>query len=149
MIKQDILVESLFGGEVQMQDNTVEYKYVEKININLINSIEKQFNVLLPEDYKVALPLFNRGKPLKDRIDITNRPESVVDYFVNLSLVIDIAESISQKGFISIASDPFGNYFGFLKVDDEIINAIYFWDHETNTLVKAANSFSEFINNLY
>lgn len=131
-----------------MQDNDMKYKYVAKVNIEDVHSIEKHFNVILPDDYKTVLPVLNRGKPSKDQLDISNRLECVVDYFINLSLVIQISKDINQENFIAVASDPFGNYYGYLKESNHI-SPIYFWDHEVNKFTKCSNSFSDFIKLLY
>ncbi|MCJ8315148.1 MAG: SMI1/KNR4 family protein, partial [Pseudomonadales bacterium] len=65
------------------------------------------------------------------------------------SLVIQISNDIKQPNFIAIASDPFGNYYGFLKESNSKISNIYFWDHEKNGLIKCASSFDEFKSLLY
>ena len=98
-----------------MKDNKIMCKYVEEVNPKAVDAIEKYFNVLLPSDYKVSLSLINQGKPINDRLDIGGRVECVVDYFIDIDLVISVSNNINQHDFIAIASDPFGNYYGFLK----------------------------------
>ena len=131
-----------------MQDNNMKYKYVEKVNSEDVHAIEKHFNVILPDDYKSVLPVLNRGKPSKDQLDIPNRFECVVDYFINLSRVTQISKDINQENFIAVASDPFGNYYGYLKESNHI-SSIYFWDHEVDEFIKCSNSISDFIKLLY
>nr|VVV06325.1 hypothetical protein AW0309160_03815 [Aliivibrio wodanis] len=131
-----------------MQDSNMKYKYVEDVNIEDVFGIEKHFNVLLPSDYKDLLPVLNRGKPSKDQFDVLNRPECVVDYFIDLKLVVQISHDIKQPDFIAIASDPFGNYYGYLK-ENRRISSVYFWNHENDQFTKCSDGFNYFINLLY
>ena len=132
-----------------MQDNQISWKYVEPLNEGVIQKIEEYFKVSFPKDYIDMLPSINMGKPSKDCFDIDGRKECIIDYMIDLSKVICIAENLNQKDFIAIASDPFGNYIGYQITSKIQSEDIVFWDHETDKFTFCANSFRSFISILY
>lgn len=132
-----------------MQDNQINWKYVEPLSEDVIQKIEKYFKVTFPKDYLDMLPSINMGKPSKDCFDIDGRKECIIDYMIDLSEVINISENINQKEFIAIASDPFGNFIGYKVNSNTQSRDIVFWNHETDKFTFCASSFRKFMSMLY
>lgn len=132
-----------------MQDSIIKWKYLDVLDIQKIDVVENHFGISLPLDYKDNLKYCNRAKPSKDSFDITGRTECVLDYMVDLDSVVQLSISIGQPNFIAIASDPFGNYLGYIKQADSLKGGVYFWEHEFNSFTKCSDSFEDLLLNLY
>lgn len=126
-----------------------EWKYVESFDKELITNIEEYFNIKLPEDYKKLLETCNRGKPERAQFDIVSRKECVLDYLIDLNVLIETSKRINKPKIIPIGTDPFGNIIGFNIGDTGRIESLIFWDHETKSETTITKTFSEFLEMLY
>lgn len=136
-----------------MQDNKGDkmsntWKYVKEIDTAIISEIEKTYSINLPDDYKQSLEFCNGGKPLKDKFDIIDRKECVVDYMTDVNDSSETKHMISKHNIFPIASDPFGNSIGYL-IKTNKLTKIVFWNHESNDITFIADSFNKFLSLLY
>lgn len=109
---------------------------------------EQHFGVSLPADYKETLAQCNRGKPTLERFNTERQRECVLDYMIDLEETVAMAQAIPADNLIPIARDPFGNLIAFSLADGQV-DAVVFWDHESNDIAKIASSFTEFLQKLY
>ncbi len=120
-----------------------------------IEKLEFEFNINLPNDYKNFLLNFgNLWTP--DILDLIVDEELDLNDVQNFWKVEDIIfdkknEWTSQitPNLMPIGSDCMGSIFGFLTSDlreKKESCAVYFFDHDLNTMEKISDSFSEWIN---
>ena len=130
----------------------LEWKYVELLDESQLSKIEDHFGLSLPDDYKKSLPECNRGKPTLERFDTEFKKECVLDYMIDLSDTVSLAQTISAdygvENLIPVGCDPFGNLITF-KIADGQVDSVVFWDHEINKIYRISGSFTEFIEKLY
>ncbi len=127
---------------------SLEWKYVVPVSEGQLAKIEDHFGVSLPADYKETLVQCNQGKPTLERFNTERQRECVLDYMVDLEETITTAQAIADDKLIPIARDPFGNLIAF-SIADRQIDAVVFWDHESNDTTKIASDFTEFLQKLY
>ena len=127
---------------------SLEWKYVAPLDEGQLARIEEHFVVSLPTDYKETLAQCNRGKPTLERFNTERQRECVLDYMIDLEGTVATAQAIPADNLIPIARDPFGNLIAFSMADGQV-DAVVFWDHESNDIAKIASSFTEFLQKLY
>lgn len=135
-----------------------------KLDLQTLNDFVEKYSLALPDDYKKFLLEHNGGDPVPS----TNRtPETFVQWiygiqdeenWASLEWNIDIYDERIPFKTIPIATDPGGNQF-LLSYRPDSYGEIWFWDHENecetsakdyfDNIIKSANSFSDFVNNLY
>ena len=127
---------------------SLEWKYFVPVSEEQLAKIEQHFGVSLPVDYKETLAQCNRGKPTLERFNTERQRECVLDYMIDLEETVATAQAIPTDNLIPIARDPFGNLIAFSMADGQV-DAVVFWDHESNDIAKIASSFTEFLQKLY
>ncbi len=150
----------------------VKFFHVESsLSQDKIEEIEQSLDLRFPHSYKQHLMLFNGGKCTPNKfkfLEKGNPSDSYIDWFLSIydgeydNFVeyfndYKIEEKRMPKSIFPIAHDPGGNLICLDSVDGKV----YFWDHESeidysieddsnfSNLHLIANSFSEFIDNLY
>jgi len=126
----------------------LNWKYVEPLEDGTIKSIERLYEVELPQDYKKLLKICNLGKPSNHRFDIDGRKGCVFDYMIDLNDLLKDGPKVLPSDFLPIAKDPFGNFIAF-KIVAENIESVVFIDHETKKNHFLKPTFSEFLRSLY
>ncbi|WP_289055996.1 SMI1/KNR4 family protein [Carboxylicivirga marina] len=135
-----------------------------KLSKNDLTDFEAKLSISLPSDYRDFLIENNGGcpKPSTNKI-----PETDVqciygihegDYWANLIEHIDMFKERIPSNTIPIANDSGGNLF-LLSLRQDSKGEVWFWDHEEEAeesgheyfenITKAADSFNNFIDNLY
>lgn len=131
----------------------MEWKYVKELkNYDNVNEFEKITNIKLPQDYIELIKKYNGARPSLKLFKTVSGVEHVVKAILsynkedreNIFKTYDWIKEQLPINFVPIASDPAGNYICYNK-DFEL----YYWEHETTNVEKIADSFSDFINNLY
>jgi len=146
----------------------------EQLTESTISDFEVNFNIKLPDDYKVFLLGSNGGVPggnwCFDFIEngSTIKTSSVISYFEVLYAEETMEVDDLRAGYVAlvesgqvpstllpIADDPFGNII-FISVGEDDFGRVYFGNHElevpeTGYLVMSqiAETFSEFMDKLY
>ena len=135
-----------------------------KLDSRTLNDFVKKYSLTLPDDYIKFLLEHNGGAPVPS----TNRtPETFVQWiygiqdeenWASLKWNIDIYDERIPFKTLPIATDPGGNQF-LLSLRKDSYGEIWFWDHENecetnakeyfDNIIKSADSFSNFINDLY
>jgi len=137
-----------------------------KLSLDKLEEFEKEIGVKLPDEYRKYLIQYNGAKfenntfslnwdkgnksTIHSMYGIANKPKwfSIREqnpYLYDINVV--------KKGYLSIGSDGLGNQI-LIKLKWPNKGAIYFWDHEKpflrfkNVLLKQADSFIEFVDNL-
>lgn len=132
-------------------------------NIKDIESFEAKYAIALPKEYKEFLLEYNGGAPTPS----TNKiPETDVQWlygihngenWASLEWNIETLKNRIPENTLPIAGDSLGNSF-LLSLNNDTYGEIWFWDHELEgeegesyfgNITKSANSFNDFIGNLY
>jgi hypothetical protein len=127
---------------------------VKKITKSEIQKLESEFDIYLPDDYKIFLLNFgNLWTP--DILDIIVDNEldlnDVQQFWDVESIIFDKKNEFTSQmsiDMIPFASDCMGSIFGFLTFDlkEKRENcAVYFFDHDLEKVEKISNSFTEWI----
>ncbi|PFG12305.1 SMI1/KNR4 family protein [Bacillus sp. es.036] len=133
-----------------------------KITLDDIKKFENENNLKLPKEYIEFLLEHNGGFPQESGFKISEvEGESLVNKFYgignmksNLGKVLEVLEGEIPAGFISIANDPAGNEI-LIGISGDYLEKVYFWMHdvepeeEMDNMFILADSFSEFLDNLY
>ena len=129
----------------------------------LLQQLESQVGVRLPEDYRRFLAETNGGRPESSRFAMrtaAGENESVVDWFLTLDPVEELYSIPEYRsmysdripgGLLPIACDPLGNLV-LLDLGEKAYGSVYFWDHEHESMDEptwdniavVARSFAEF-----
>lgn len=143
-----------------MSLGVIELKWVltkELEETTSIEEFEKRYQISFPQSYKEVVLEHNAGRPRPNIFDTEKAEERVVKGLLSFNeddretmwkTITNLKEKLPVR-LIPIFSDPFGNYlcFNFDPLLDEA--AIVFWEHETMTVEKVADSFEEFLGSLY
>lgn len=128
----------------------ITWKRGSKIDESTIKKVETKFGITLPGDYKRIIINHNNARPSVSTFDTESSTEHVFKKL--LSLKEDDLETVykAKKVLSTIddtlfpfANDPAGNYLCFKN------GAVVYWLHEDDSVLKVANSFTEFIAKLY
>ena len=128
----------------------ITWKRGSKIDEATIKKVETKFGITLPGDYKSIIINHNNARPSVSTFDTESSTEHVFKKL--LSLKEDDLETVYKaKKVLSkiddtlfpFANDPAGNYLCFKN------GTVVYWLHEDDSVLKVANSFTEFIAKLY
>lgn len=128
----------------------ITWKYVKPLkNLNAIDAFEKEHSITFPSDLKEILLKNNGGRPSLKYYD--TKTEKDKEFKTLLSFNEEDIETIykhypldsSDETLTPFASDPAGNYF---VIKDR---KICLWNHESDTTVFIANTFSDFLMTLH
>ena len=132
--------------------SNIVWKYIVPLNENdSVEKYEKWSGLSLPDDLKTLVMTNNAGMPDICVFDTETSKNKVLKGLLSFNEsdsenVYEFTEVLRDYGFdhlIPFALDPFGNV---ICAENE---KIVFWDHETKETEHAANSISEFMNQLY
>ena len=133
---------------------------VEIQNANIFDELEIRTNYKYPDDFKSVALKFNGATPKCNTFDTKETEGRVFNYLISLNKNKEEMEEIIWDYFgdsaswvfdgldwryIPFADDPFGDLICFDRTNDHIV----FWNHETNEVEEAADSFIEFVDSLY
>ncbi len=129
---------------------------LEKASESDIKKLEKDLKIKTPNDFELFLTEYgNIHTP--DILDIIVDNEidlyDVQEFWTAESIIYDKQNEWTAQlsiDLIPFASDSMGNIFAFLTSDlkeKTESSAIYFFDHDFNTVEKLTGSFSEWIDN--
>lgn len=126
------------------------WKRGSKIDESLIKEAETLFGISLPNDYKRIIVDNNNARPSVSTFDTESSSQHVFKKFPSfkkedVETVYKAKKVLSEfdNSLFPFANDPAGNYICFKG------NAVVYWLHETNAVLKVANNFAEFIEKLY
>lgn len=114
-----------------------------------IESVERQYEIVLPEQYKGFLNKYNGGFTPKTKFKVGKVSSDVRGFFgigdVKLSIdSIEIEEWV-EKNVFPVGCDSFGNYIVVGLCDDNF-GKIYFCDHEKGYEIEnIANDLKDFL----
>ena len=132
--------------------NDLTWKRVKFLkNEENIRLIESESGVKLPVEITTCIKQNNGGRPNKDTFNTHESQERVFKSL--LSFNEDDVETVfkvfnmlrmENPNIIPFASDPGGNYICYDPRD-----GIVLWLHETNTVEKITDNFTDFLSKLY
>ncbi|MED4401595.1 SMI1/KNR4 family protein [Metabacillus fastidiosus] len=132
----------------------------EPISDEVIQNVERYFEINFPQDYKECVKLFNGGYPEPDVFNIDEDNDVVFSCLLsftneeaNILEVYDIVSEYLPEGIFPFAKDPFGNLICFDYRQDKESPIIIFYDHETedeeNKFLRICDTFTELIERLH
>lgn len=134
-----------------MQLKDIIWKYGNKVNLSVFDTIQENFNIVFPKEYK-DIVLHNDGATPYPRIIngtfINNFIPVNPEETYNISKSCETLKSNIPTNVIPFAQDAFGNYFCFDFRKNKSNPSILFYDHETDnsdSLSFICNSFLEFL----
>ena len=128
----------------------ITWKRGSHIDESVINEVETTFGVFLPDDYKKVIVENNNARPSISTFDTEVSKEHVFKKL--LSLKKDDIETVYKakqvlsnvdESLFPFANDPAGNLICFKN------GIVVYWLHEDDSVIKIANSFTEFLSGLY
>lgn len=140
--------------------NTQIKSRFEPVSDRDVFSLEEKIKTRLPEDYRNFILDFNGGFPTPNIFYISPyQQESRLSIFYGITskkscdIWANALNSYEDMGrsFLPIGEDPGGNQI-YISLHPDTLGRIYFRDHElyaSESLTLIANSFSEFLQNLY
>jgi hypothetical protein len=121
-----------------------------------IKKIEGILGKELPNEFIEVIINYNEASPSKSNFKTDNGQEHVFcnlisfneDEDVNIFNTLKILRSNDlDEELFPFGEDPFGNYLCLHYGENDV--SVVFWDHETGKIEKIADSFSEFLKQLY
>lgn len=133
-----------------MNDMNITWRRTSNISEEEIAAAESWYGINLPADIKKIFMQFNNGRPSICLFDSPKAKEHVIkkllsfkrDDLENIYKAKDILDN-EDKTLFPLANDPSGNLICLSG------NKVVYWHHETGEVEFLANSFTEFLNNLY
>ena len=129
---------------------------LEKASVSDIEKLKKELRINIPNDFELFLTKYgNVYTP--DILDIIVDNEidlyDVQEFWTTERIIYDKQNEWTAQlstDLIPFASDSMGNIFAFLTSDlkeKKKSSAVYFFDHDFDTVEKLTDSFSEWIDN--
>jgi cell wall assembly regulator SMI1 len=142
-----------------------------------LQRLEKKLKARLPDDYRTFLLRYNGGRPALSRFTFEThgeKQESVLEWFFAVhdlpyeepddwdmdggelppyfgqqleAVWADFRREKPKAGVLPIARDPGGNLIG-IGYAAKRAGAVWWYDHETESFVRLAGSFAEFLTGL-
>lgn len=118
-----------------------------------VSDFEKKYAVDLPKTYRDFIKKYNGGRTPdttfkgKIKTDITGffGFDTEEQWNIENLMVCEIGEDMLQEGFLPIAENSWGDYFG-ICINGGDRGSIFFWQHDMpGKGVKIADDFTEFI----
>lgn len=108
-------------------------------------AVNRRIGSQLPTEYNEFCFIYN-GAKLKDaKIEDPKGNEYEVRLFINVHNVGISNVEFWDQSLVAIAEDSGGNYFVFQK---PTLDAVYYWDHETDDLCLVCKTFSKFLSSI-
>ncbi|MDV2078215.1 SMI1/KNR4 family protein [Marinobacter xestospongiae] len=146
----------------------------EKIDISDLNKLEKSLGLVLPDDYKNFLLVFNGGIPVESHVDFEANSlklpgEEIKRFYgVGVNPTNDIEHKLRTiggyipEGFLYIANTHGGNFF-LISTISYLYGHVFYKDHEIEdfnehnpkngnlpeSIIDIAPSFGDFLKMLY
>lgn len=128
------------------------WKYkIDVTDRHIFEELEKERNIVLPDDLKVFIMESNAATPSKYRF-MVGTIERVLGAVLSFNKGEEDADTvftalsvIEDKNILPFAIDPFGNYICYLLKENEVA----FWDHETGKVSLTGSDLKEFLEKLY
>lgn len=135
-----------------MEEIMLISKFVTENIVEEISGTEKKYGFEFPVQYKQFLIKYNGGYTPKTKFKI-NGVASDVNAFLGVGnaeinysqITTEAMTDLVEKEVIPIAEDSFGNYI-LIGVSGDLINKIFFWDHEKSEKKLLTQDFLSFIN---
>ncbi|GAA3561449.1 SMI1/KNR4 family protein [Snuella lapsa] len=119
-----------------------------------LNDLESEFNIVLPNDYKLFIKSYGdvwTPSILDIIVDNDLELNDIQDFWSIEKIIYDKKNEWTSQlstDLIPFASDCMGSIFGFLTSNLKQKNensSVYFFDHDLNTVEKISNSFTDWI----
>ena len=125
----------------------ITWKRGSHIDESIIKEVETTFNISLPEDYKKVIAENNNARPSISTFDTEVSKEHVFkkltkDHIQNVYKAKKVLSTVDDSLF-PFANDPAGNLICLKN------GTVVYWLHEDDSILKVANSFTEFLSSLY
>lgn len=157
MIKPLTLVEQNYGLQDMKILKTKEVKMnwlfgKKDCTLDDIKKIEDTLSIKLPYDFIDIVLVHNGAYPEKNIYDMYDQKEKIIQCLVSCKNepmgILDVVKNINIQYVVPFMRDPYGNYvcFQFENISDY---KIVFWNHDTNSIQKITDTFSDFIEILY
>lgn len=139
----------------KFRDRFNENEDLEKASESDIERLKSELGIIIPNEVKLFLTEFGNiySPELLDLI-VDNEIDlwDIQEFWTTERIIYDKQNEWTSQlstDLIPFASDSMGNIFGFLTADlkqEKESCAVYFFDHDLETIKKVSNSFSEWIN---
>ncbi len=124
-----------------------------KLTTETLLSIEKDFNIVLPNNLKEFLLKNNASTPSEKYFDTLTSKEEMLNNIIDFNYesiesfekIYIRLKKVLPSDTIPFAKDSFGNYICMNTSDEKIV----FYEHENQQTVYVADNLEEFINHLY
>ncbi|CQR55772.1 SMI1/KNR4 family protein [Paenibacillus riograndensis] len=133
--------------------------YEELLDDTIITSVENNFGIVFPSDYKKCVEMYNGGYPNPNCFDMDNGEQGIlndllsfIDSDLNIMMFYNFAEESSIDGLVPFARDPFGNLLCFDYRLNKTSPQVIFFDHEEageEAVIPVCSTFTELLDGLY
>lgn len=113
-----------------------------KVEKDDIFCVENRIGSKLPNSYVRFCQTYNGAKLRDAQISIAEDNQYEVRSFTPVDTLGVSNVEFWDDNFVAFANDSGGNFFVFKKPD---LDAVYFWDHETDNLEFLCSTFEEFL----
>ena len=128
---------------------------LEKVSESDVKKLNSELNIIIPNEVKLFLTEYgNVYTPEILDLIVDNEIDlwDIQEFWTVERIIYDKQNEWTAQlltDLIPFASDSMGNIFGFLTAElneEKESCAVYFFDHDLDTVERVANSFSEWIN---
>ena len=128
----------------------MEWKYVKELKEkNVIEEIEKEYDLEIPKYLKDLIKEYNGGRPEKRLFNTENSKEKVLQGLISFNKEdkanIIIYDDLLKKGYIPFAITEFGDIICINNKD----KSVELYLHETGKTENICSDVEEFINILF
>jgi hypothetical protein len=113
-------------------------------SFDILKNFEKDFGIVLPEEFKSFVMANNYAAPLPDEVTVDGFGEADIKRLLSFNRgdtenIHQVINRFLKVSLIPFASDSYGNYFCFLG------DGVFFWEHETEEQYDLHCQFNEFL----
>lgn len=129
----------------------MNWKYVKPLkNANAVKEFEEANGFSLPQDICDCIQEYNGGRPDRKCFDTEETEGRMIKCLLSYNpedpeTVYDACKALPGENLVPVASEPGGDLICY----DETDKTIVVWLHETNGREKVADTFTEFLDDLY
>lgn len=132
----------------------IEWKYVSPLKVGTeVEMLERKYSNLVPADLKECIKRNNGGMPSLSKFDLGEKKGMIFGGLLSFNegdddSIYDFIEEFETEDktrltMFPFGLDPFGNFYCIKE------NKVVFFDHESNTVLPIASTFTEFLGVLY